>query len=215
VDFRRGGVGSDNDATLNIDSDGIAGSRSLHVGAAENASNGTVLEFDQQIDELRIWGTARTQAEIQTNMNTPVSATATGLQGYWTMDADVGGQIVDQHANGNNLTLGSTTGADNDDPSLVASGAPVRGTSISTNEDTAFNGTLGAFDAEGDTLTFSASVAPTNGTVVINDANAGTFTYTPNADFSGNDAFTAQVTGQRCAQCGRASGRRAQFRWYG
>lgn len=43
-------------------------------------------------------------------------------------------------------------------------------------------------DVDGDTLTAALGVNPTHGTVVL--ATDGTFTYTPNADFSGADSFT-------------------------
>ncbi len=62
-----------------------------------------------------------------------------------------------------------------------------------TDEDVAFSGTLTASDPDNSVgeLMFSESVAPTNGSVVIN--SDGTFTYTPNPDFNGSDTFTFLV----------------------
>ncbi|MDB5386724.1 MAG: outer rane adhesin like protein, partial [Planctomycetaceae bacterium] len=60
---------------------------------------------------------------------------------------------------------------------------------ISTAVGTAFNGTLAATDANGDTLTFAAgTTAAAHGTVTINPN--GSFTYTPNAGFTGTDSFS-------------------------
>ena len=43
-------------------------------------------------------------------------------------------------------------------------------------------------DVEGDSLTASVSAGPSNGTLTLN--SDGSFTYTPDADFSGTDTFT-------------------------
>ena len=46
-------------------------------------------------------------------------------------------------------------------------------------------------DVDGDELTATVESEPSNGTLVLN--TDGTFTYTPNADFSGSDSFTYRV----------------------
>ena len=74
------------------------------------------------------------------------------------------------------------------------------GESISINEDVTFvsdatnNLLLNDSDADGDplTVTTTPAVGPTNGTVTLNED--GSFTYRPDADFSGSDSFTYQVT---------------------
>jgi len=64
-----------------------------------------------------------------------------------------------------------------------------------TNEDIPLNSTLAANDNEpdGENLIYTTTpiAAPTNGTVVINPD--GTYTYTPNPNFSGIDNFTYEV----------------------
>ena len=47
-------------------------------------------------------------------------------------------------------------------------------------------------DVDGDDLTAIVASEPSNGTLVLN--SDGTFTYTPNADFSGTDSFTYRVS---------------------
>jgi MYXO-CTERM domain-containing protein len=59
---------------------------------------------------------------------------------------------------------------------------------LTTDEDVAGSALLDATDADGDTLTFTISSEPTNGTVSV-DAT-GEVTYTPDADYNGSDSFT-------------------------
>ena len=62
------------------------------------------------------------------------------------------------------------------------------GTSLTTGEDTPASGSVTATDAENDPITFSLVAQAGNGTAAVN--GDGTFTYTPNADYSGSDSFT-------------------------
>ena len=61
-------------------------------------------------------------------------------------------------------------------------------------EDTVLTGQIAASDP-GDTLTFASVLAPANGTLTV--SATGAFTYTPNANFNGNNSFTARVTDSR------------------
>ena len=65
---------------------------------------------------------------------------------------------------------------------------------IEVDEDGSFSDTLvgTAVDAEGDDLTFSLGEGALNGTVVVNAD--GTYTYTPNAGFTGSDSYTVIVS---------------------
>jgi gliding motility-associated-like protein len=66
---------------------------------------------------------------------------------------------------------------------------------FSTNENNAVNATVAANDSDPDAnnLFYSGTIViqPNNGSVILN--SNGTFTYTPNSGFSGNDGFTYQV----------------------
>ncbi|MEZ5735899.1 MAG: Ig-like domain-containing protein [Novosphingobium sp.] len=66
--------------------------------------------------------------------------------------------------------------------------------SNTTDEDTPVSGSVAGNDntTSGGTLTFAKHSDPANGTVVVNPD--GTYTYTPNADFNGEDSFTYTVT---------------------
>jgi VCBS repeat-containing protein len=65
---------------------------------------------------------------------------------------------------------------------------------VTTAEDTPISGSVLANDSdvEGDPMTVALATGPSNGSLVLNPD--GTFTYTPNADFSGSDVFTYTVS---------------------
>lgn len=65
---------------------------------------------------------------------------------------------------------------------------------ISTQEDTATNGTLSASDADGDPLTYSIVANGSKGTATVTNAATGAFTYTPNASENGTDTFTFKAS---------------------
>ncbi|ANY73151.1 hypothetical protein BBD41_11420 [Paenibacillus ihbetae] len=60
-----------------------------------------------------------------------------------------------------------------------------------TWKDTTVTGSVYGVDANGDPLTFTPGTPPGNGTVVVNPD--GTWTYTPDPDFVGEDSFTVIV----------------------
>jgi hypothetical protein len=64
--------------------------------------------------------------------------------------------------------------------------------SVTTNEDVAVSGTVTATDADGDVLTFSKGSNPAHGAVTV--SSLGGYTYTPTANYFGNDSFTVTVT---------------------
>ncbi len=70
----------------------------------------------------------------------------------------------------------------------------INGTGTGT-EDAAITGSLAPLvnDVDGDTLTYSLNSQASNGMVSINSAT-GAYTYTPNANFNGNDSFTFAVS---------------------
>src|SRR5690606_7478480 len=62
-----------------------------------------------------------------------------------------------------------------------------------TDEDIAVSGQVIASDVDGDSLGYSVSTNPTNGTVILNAAT-GAFVYTPNANYNGSDSFVVTVS---------------------
>lgn len=74
---------------------------------------------------------------------------------------------------------------------LLNSAPVVTDGALETAEDTANTGILNGLDPnQGDTLTFSIVLPPQHGTVVIDDALTGAYTYTPDPDYNGPDGFT-------------------------
>ena len=63
---------------------------------------------------------------------------------------------------------------------------------LGTNEDQPLSAQIAATDVDGDELTFSLITAPQHGAAAI--TTAGSLTYTPTADFNGNDTLTVQVS---------------------
>ncbi|MCM3187081.1 tandem-95 repeat protein, partial [Priestia megaterium] len=64
---------------------------------------------------------------------------------------------------------------------------------ISTDEDTPVTNQVIATNVNGNPLVYTIENPPINGVVTI-DSNTGIFTYTPNANFNGSDAFVVYIT---------------------
>jgi len=68
--------------------------------------------------EVRYWNIARTQAAIQSTMNSMLTGTETGLIGYWKCNEGSGQVINDFSPTNNDGFLGTTTSADVNDPAF-------------------------------------------------------------------------------------------------
>ncbi len=76
--------------------------------------------FTGQMDEVSIWNTALSTAQIQAAMNHPFAGTEPGLIGYWRLDEGSGTNTVDSSGHGNNGKLLSSP-----PPAWIASPAPI------------------------------------------------------------------------------------------
>jgi len=92
----------------------LSGGLSFGVGLTTYFLNGT-------IDEIRIWNVARTQAEINDNMNIELTGSEPGLIGYWKFNEGSGQIILDTQTNGviHNGTLGASENVGSDDPARI------------------------------------------------------------------------------------------------
>ena len=61
--------------------------------------------LDGCIADLRIWNTARTAEEIKSSMNTPLTGSEPGLQGYWPLKEGSGTNSLDYSGHGFMATL--------------------------------------------------------------------------------------------------------------
>ncbi len=87
----------------------------------------------------------------------------------------------DGSATSDPATYSITVTAANDGPSCSND-------SGTTDEDTQLADTVACSDPDGDSLTYAEGTGPANGTLAFN--SDGTFTYDPDPNFSGSDAFT-------------------------
>ena len=69
--------------------------------------------------------------------------------------------------------------------------------SFSVTAGESVSGTLAATDPDNEPVTYSIVTNGAKGTAVLDDASTGAFTYTGNANASGDDAFTFKVTDNR------------------
>lgn len=86
-------------------------SYSVLIGSRSGSSQ----PFMGKIDDVRIWNKARSQADIQADMNKELTGSESGLLAYWKFD-DASGQTAVDSAGSNDGQLGSTTGTDDNDP---------------------------------------------------------------------------------------------------
>lgn len=84
----------------------------------DNPPTNGVRSWKGEIDEVRIWNTARTQAQLQANSNIELSGNEAGLQAYYQFN-EGDGQIITDLTGNNNTVLGSTNSADSHDPSFA------------------------------------------------------------------------------------------------
>ncbi|MFO0543755.1 MAG: LamG-like jellyroll fold domain-containing protein, partial [Pseudanabaena sp.] len=61
--------------------------------------------FKGEIDEVRVWNVARTQAEIQANLSQRLTGKEQGLVGYWNFEESPGNTVYDLTVNDNDGTL--------------------------------------------------------------------------------------------------------------
>jgi len=95
-------------------------------------------------------------------------------------------KVNDGMVDSNKATVTVTIKAVNDPPTAT-------GSSVSTYENQPVSGQLTAIDPDGDPLTYSIVTNGSKGSAVITNPATGAFTYTPNKDATGSDAFTFKV----------------------
>jgi hypothetical protein len=169
----------------------------LHFGGIINNSSRN-WTFEGQIDEVQIWNTARSAAEISLDMNRTLTGSESGLAAYYRMSNGSGISLTDDSGHGWAGTLndgGSGVPADGA-IAWVPSGAfgggtpntpPIaNGQAVATAEDMAVAMSLTGSDANGDPLTFRVINQPSHGSL---SGTAPNLTYTPNINFNGADSF--------------------------
>jgi hypothetical protein len=109
------------------------------IGRLSETGVGASRYFSGQIDEVRVWNRAQTQAQILAGYNRHISPTSVGLVGYWNFNITTGTNIPDQTSSGNAATLTSGTLSPNvpfyqgaPTPIITTNGAVLTSTSATT-----------------------------------------------------------------------------------
>lgn len=106
--------GTEEDGTVDAGSIGASifdGTANFTIGARDNGSNTGVLFYDGLIDDVRVWGDIRTEAEVQDNRETETPA-GDNLVGHWKLD----NAYTDSSGNGLTLTASGTPAFSTDVP---------------------------------------------------------------------------------------------------
>ena len=80
--------------------------------------------FSGEMDELRVWSYARTAEQIAATYAVQIDPATAGLVAYWDFEENEG-QVILDHAHGNNGFLGHTTDVEPSDPQRVSVNVPV------------------------------------------------------------------------------------------
>ncbi len=137
--------------------------------------------FAGAIDDVRVWGTARSASAIEANRGRALVGNETGLAGYWKLDEGSGTTTADSTANGNTGTLGAGVAANQ--PAWSVS-AP-----FSVNLQ---GGTLTGSGTVNGEVVNAATLGPgtPTGTLAINGAYTQTSAGTLNVNLAGPTAGT-------------------------
>lgn len=79
-------------------------SKRLWIGAEDSG----IRYFDGNITEVRLWNVARTQAEIQADMNKRLTGNETGLVAYYPLNEGAGTTVTDNAGTNNGTIYGAT-----------------------------------------------------------------------------------------------------------
>ncbi len=156
--------------------------------------------FQGKIDEVRVWGIARTEQQIRENMHRTLSGTETGLISYWQFNEGSGTTAADS-IGGNNGTLVNG-------PTWTTSTAPFGGGSsssvfnISTDTTAALAGVSVAFtdpfdnpvDLTATEILTSPDSLPTGSATVLNDRYWAIDAFGTPGTFSANLTFTVPAS---------------------
>ncbi len=115
-------VDGEEKASSNLSNNILSSTQPLNIGRSTGDPSGRMLVA--KLDELRIWGDARTQTEIVDNMNREITGTEQDLVAYYRFN-EGSGQVVNDATGTNDGILGSGTLSDSADPTWVLSDMPL------------------------------------------------------------------------------------------
>jgi hypothetical protein len=106
-------------------------STGLRIGAYQNVEGNN---FKGYLDEIRIWGIARSGDQINSGKNHLLRGDEPGLAAYWRFDDGIGQSILDCSTHGVNGVLGISPAVESEDPDWRPSTAPVDSQYVSIND---------------------------------------------------------------------------------
>jgi len=156
-----------------------------------NLTNNSFWHFPGDIDEVRIWRTPRTQAQIQADMYASLAGNEAGLVGYWRFNEGNGTTVKDATGNGNNGVLGAGVVANQ--PQWVAATRPYSGIVVDYPldgyaNDVSGNGIHGAIVGN---VTFSPS--PNNKAASFPGGSGSGIDFPSNKNLNPNAALTVET----------------------
>ncbi len=184
---------ADNTALANLNLGNITNNQPLSFG---NTTVTPLTPFQGELDEVRVWNSARSQAEIQADMNKTLTGSEAGLVGYWRFDEGSGSLVRDLSTNANDGVLGS--GGTADMPLWTAAGNPQfnPGTVAAPADGSDRAIYIGGADVDGDALSTRITSLPSQGSLFQADGvtpiNAGDTV----TDAQGQVIFRSTVAGQ-------------------
>ncbi|WP_440903069.1 LamG-like jellyroll fold domain-containing protein [Catenovulum sp. SX2] len=158
---------------------GISGLASIDTDAQMliGASTNNSAYWSGELDDVRIWQTAKSQNEITAKMNLRLYGTEADLVAYYPFEAGIGLDITANNLSADNQVypIASSRGI------AVSFTASASGTTKTGYLPFAKNGSL------------NVNVQPTKGSIVV-DSTTGAFSYTANSAETGTDTFNYIVT---------------------
>ncbi len=115
-------VNSEEKASSNFNYNIYSSTQPVNIGRSTGDPTGRMLVG--KLDELRIWGDARTQSEISDNMDHELPGSEQGLVAYYKFN-ETSGQVAYDTTGNNDAILGTNSGSDTADPTWILSDSPL------------------------------------------------------------------------------------------
>ncbi|MFM1943956.1 MAG: hypothetical protein RI897_2938 [Verrucomicrobiota bacterium] len=128
-----------------------AGSGAFYLGAGYQSN------FRGDLDEVRVWNVARSQAEIRSTLRARLTGEEPGLVAYWDFEENAGLVLGDRSTNSLNGSISSSLAG-----RWVPSVAPFTG-AVEVPEDSLSSLQFTGADADGDALVFRVQSTPESG----------------------------------------------------
>ena len=144
----------------------------VNIGAGAYDPLGSSRYYDGNLDEIRVWNSARTIDEIKANMFKQLNGDESNLQAYYKMSTATGTTLVDNTSNSNDGTISGATWGTNYVPLGNLN------SSYQTDMEGLWEavGTSASQDSDGLTMTVSSTLSEENFAVFGNNNTSSTST---------------------------------------